>query len=204
MSSVDLGGSKKPAGGGPSWKRPRVNIRIDMTPMVDIAFLLLIFFMVTTVFRLPQTMEMALPENDPSKPPPKIKIGEKSLLTVMVMRIGDRDSLAYMVGTETPKPISWDSLSAKLIERKIEAGLTEITQEDTVRRPKLTVLAKIDRKANYEALVNLVDHFNVDSINRFSIDRYTTLDDSLLRAAGFATAGPVGLPEPVYASDNSE
>ena len=46
MGAVDLGGSKKP-GGGQAWKRPRVAIRIDMTPMVDIAFLLLIFFMVT-------------------------------------------------------------------------------------------------------------------------------------------------------------
>jgi biopolymer transport protein ExbD len=43
------------------WARPRPGIRIDMTPMVDIAFLLLVFFMVTTVFRLPQAMEINLP-----------------------------------------------------------------------------------------------------------------------------------------------
>ena len=202
MAAVDLGGSKKPSGGGPSWKRPRVSIRIDMTPMVDIAFLLLIFFMVTTVFRLPQTMEMALPENDPNKPPDSIKVVDKSLLTVLVTRIDDKDSLAYMVGTEAPKPLAWDSLGAKLIERRREAGFTEPTEAETMPKPKLVVLAKIDRKANYESLVNLVDQFNVDSITRFSIDRYTTLDDSLLRANGFATAGPEGLPEPVYSDEN--
>ena len=70
MGAVDAPESKKSGGAGPSWKRPRVTIRIDMTPMVDIAFLLLIFFMVTTVFRLPQAMEMVLPENDPDHPPP--------------------------------------------------------------------------------------------------------------------------------------
>ena len=40
----------------------RAGIRIDMTPMVDVAFLLLIFFMVTTVFRRPLAMEVNLPE----------------------------------------------------------------------------------------------------------------------------------------------
>jgi biopolymer transport protein ExbD len=41
-------------------RRPkrRISVRIDMTPMVDIAFLLLIFYMVTTVFAMPQAMEI--------------------------------------------------------------------------------------------------------------------------------------------------
>jgi len=43
-------------------KRKRVGIRVDMTPMVDVAFLLLIFFMVTTVFRRPLAMEVNMPE----------------------------------------------------------------------------------------------------------------------------------------------
>ncbi|MHC5066646.1 MAG: ExbD/TolR family protein, partial [Planctomycetota bacterium] len=43
-------------------RKKRLGIRIDMTPMVDIAFLLLIFFMVTTVFRRPLAMEVNLPE----------------------------------------------------------------------------------------------------------------------------------------------
>jgi biopolymer transport protein ExbD len=187
MAGVDLGGSK-PAGGagGPNWKRPRVKIRIDMTPMVDIAFLLLIFFMVTTVFRLPQAMEMSLPESDPTKQPSQIKVFEKKLITVLVMRIGDRDSLAYMIGTESPKPLAWDSLRAKLLERRAIYG------------DSLTVLAKIDRKATYSSMVNLVDEFNVAKTTRFSIDRYTTFEDSLMRLAGFATGGPTGLPEPVF------
>jgi biopolymer transport protein ExbD len=45
-------------------KKRRVGIRIDMTPMVDVAFLLLIFFMVTTVFRTPKALEINLPPKD--------------------------------------------------------------------------------------------------------------------------------------------
>ena len=53
----DKGGAKK----GVRRKKRRVAIRIDMTPMVDIAFLLLIFYMVSTVFSMPQAMEINLP-----------------------------------------------------------------------------------------------------------------------------------------------
>jgi biopolymer transport protein ExbD len=193
MGAVDVGGAKPAGGAGaPGWKRPRVLVRIDMTPMVDIAFLLLIFFMVTTVFRLPQAMEMALPENDPNKPPVTMKVYEKKLLTVMVAHINGRDSLAYMVGTETPKPLAWDSLRVKLLERREIYG------------DSLTVLAKIDRKASYESMVNLVDEFNVAQTTRFTIDRYTTVDDSLLRAAGLQTMGPEGLPEPQFEAEASQ
>jgi biopolymer transport protein ExbD len=188
MGAVDVGGGKK-AAGGPSWKRPRVNIRIDMTPMVDIAFLLLIFFMVTTVFRLPQAMEMLLPENDPDKPPPTAKVFEKKLLTVLVL---EDDSLAYNIGNDPPRPLLWDSLRSVLQERKEMYG-------DSV-----VVLAKIHRKARYSAMVNVVDEFNVVGITRFSIDRFTTWEDSLLRSAGFRTSGPSGLPEPVFAEGGEE
>ena len=63
------GGKKKP-------HKRRIGVRIDMTPMVDIAFLLLIFYMVTTVFSMPQSMELNLPpkqENSEEKPVPVAK-----------------------------------------------------------------------------------------------------------------------------------
>ena len=180
MGAVDVSGPKKTAG-GPSWKRPRIAIRIDMTPMVDIAFLLLIFFMVTTVFRLPQAMEMTLPE--PQEQPTAIKIQEEKLITFLVL---EDDSLAYQIGNKIPLPLPWDSLRTKLLERREIYG-------DSV-----TVLARIHKKARYAAMVNLVDEFNVAKTTRFSIDHFTTLEDSLLRAAGFQTSGPAGLPEPEY------
>ncbi len=64
-------------------RRPkrRVSIRIDMTPMVDIAFLLLIFYMVSTVFAMPQAMEINLPPKEQKDP---IEIKESNLLTIRV------------------------------------------------------------------------------------------------------------------------
>ena len=53
---------RAPKGAKKGLRRPkrRIAIRIDMTPMVDIAFLLLIFYMVTTVFSMPQAMEIKI------------------------------------------------------------------------------------------------------------------------------------------------
>src|ERR1700752_2187176 len=84
MGAVDTperrtSGKKK----GLSLRRPkrRVGIRIDMTPMVDIAFLLLIFFMVTTVFRTPQALEINLPPDKESK----VEVAESKVLTIRIL-----------------------------------------------------------------------------------------------------------------------
>src|SRR2546425_13336986 len=65
-------------------KKRRVGIRIDMTPMVDVAFLLLIFFMVTTVFRTPQALEINLPPKEDVK----VDVAKSKVLEVRVLNDG--------------------------------------------------------------------------------------------------------------------
>lgn len=48
------------------------NTHIDMTPMVDLACLLLTFFMLTTAFSKPKIMEISLPSKEPNPNPPKV------------------------------------------------------------------------------------------------------------------------------------
>jgi biopolymer transport protein ExbD len=170
MAGAEVAGPKER--GGKAWKRPRVAIRIDMTPMVDIAFLLLVFFMVTTVFRLPQAMEINLPPE--SEVAMELEVGESRLLT---LRVIETDELFYNVGNELPLPLPWDSLRDKLIERRDAVGL------DKEGRSRLIVVARVCRAANYESMVNLIDEFNVAKTTRFSLDRYTFADDSVLRLA---------------------
>jgi biopolymer transport protein ExbD len=63
MSGGEVAESKSHAKGKKK-KTKRAGVRIDMTPMVDVAMLLLTFFMLTTVFNKPQTMELNLPPDD--------------------------------------------------------------------------------------------------------------------------------------------
>src|SRR5512139_1391028 len=99
MAAVDVGGGrpqKKKSGGLRKPKR-RVGIRIDMTPMVDIAFLLLIFYMVTTIFAAPQAMEINLPPKQEEADTTKRPVKESNLLQVWVDKNGD---FYYAIGNE--------------------------------------------------------------------------------------------------------
>src|SRR4249920_2769627 len=71
----------KSKGKGVHRPKRRVGVRIDMTPMVDVAFLLLIFFMVTTVFRTPQALEINLPPDKDIK----IEVAQSKVLTVRIL-----------------------------------------------------------------------------------------------------------------------
>jgi biopolymer transport protein ExbD len=158
MAAVD---TPQASSRGGKRKKTRIAIRIDMTPMVDVAFLLLIFFMVTTVFRLPQAMEINLPPEAAGE----AEVGERNLL---YLRVDPGDSLWYNVGFDSPKPMTWGELHGLLGERKAAVG------------DKLTIVAKINRKAKYTTMVDLLDEFNVVKTTRFSILRFDASDDSIL------------------------
>jgi biopolymer transport protein ExbD len=146
-------------GSGLKSKKHRVGIRIDMTPMVDVAFLLLIFFMVTTVFRLPLAMEVNMPDKDV-----KVQVAESSVTTIYV----DKDNqMYYRDGTWPIAPVSWGELPLVL---QGTIGLNK----DAI------ILAKIHRKANYENMVNMMDLFGDLHIERFSLVPMTDDDAALL------------------------
>ena len=139
MGAVDTpqprsGGGKK----GKGFHRPkrRVGVRIDMTPMVDVAFLLLVFFMVTTVFRRPLAMEVNLPEVGA-----KIEVPESNVLTIFVR--GD-DTMTYRMGPGTMAPLTWAQLLPTL-EAAMKAN------------KELIVLVKIDAKEQPPVAATLDD-----------------------------------------------
>ncbi len=143
-------------------RRPkrRLAIRIDMTPMVDIAFLLLIFYMVTTVFSMPQAMEINLPKKEQVADSTVIK--ESNLLTLRVdslsrywwhKGIAKESNPPLLIPTLTAKP---DSVAYKLNADSLRAVLFNLNKEN----PKLSTLILISRKARYEDMVNILDEID--------------------------------------------
>ena len=98
MGAVD---TPQPSGG--KGKKRRVGIRIDMTPLVDVAFLLLIFFMVTTVFRTPQALEINLPPKDN----PPVPIAKSNILTIYALP-GER--YKWQVGEQPSYEVRWNGM----------------------------------------------------------------------------------------------
>jgi biopolymer transport protein ExbD len=128
--------------------KDRVGIRIDMTPMVDVAFLLLIFFMVTTVFRQPLAMEVNMPE-----PGAKVEVPESNVMTIY---IDTDEAMYYRVGTESLQPVTW-------------AELTPLFLAYAEANPDIIILVKIHRDARYENMVEMMDTLDDAHMERFSL-----------------------------------
>jgi biopolymer transport protein ExbD len=156
MGGMDLGA--QPTGGGKKkgvlhHVKKRVGIAIDMTPMVDIAFLLLIFFMVTTVFRLPQAMEINLPPKEA-----EVQVAESN---VMMLYVHGDGQMVFRVGNDGPlEPVEFGQLRPMIKDM--------LTQND-----KLITLVKFDRETPYHWMVDVIDEFILGKITRYSFDAMT-------------------------------
>ena len=145
---------KKKKGHGFSRPKRRVGVRIDMTPMVDVAFLLLIFFMVTTVFRTPQALEINLPPDENVE----IEVAQSKVLTVRVMP--DQRVYWRRGGPEVP----W--------ARTDVAQLTNVFKSFQGNK-ELVVVVKIDRDAKFNNMVDIIDELDLAQLTRFSLGTLT-------------------------------
>ncbi len=162
MGAVDIGAGKaRPQKGKKRIRKRRVGIRIDMTPMVDVAFLLLIFFMVTTVFRTPQALEINLPPKDVQVP-----IAESN---VMTLRMLPGEKLFWNIGRDKPAEIT-------------VAGLPPVLKEKSARNPRLVVLIKIDKQARFHSMVDIIDELDLAKVTRFSMTPLTDEDKKEVEA----------------------
>ena len=162
MGGLDMGGGGAPHGKkgfGLRRVKRRIGIRLDMTPMVDVAFLLLIFFMVTTVFRRPLAMEVNIPDKDA-----KVEVAESN---VMTMYVREDDRAFYKIGTGMIQDIKW-------------ADMAKTWTEQTRLNPELIILVKMDRKAKYERMVDLMDELEGAEMSRFSVIPMQDVDKALV------------------------
>jgi biopolymer transport protein ExbD len=144
-----------------SKKKHRLGIRIDMTPFVDIAFLLLIFFMTTTVFRTPQALEINLPPDEDVE----IKIQESNVLSVFVM---DEERVFYKRGQDP-----WTRTKTA----DLGAVFNRYSGDD-----KLVVLLKIHREAEFNNMVKAIDLLDMAKLTRFSLATMSDEDIKVVEA----------------------
>ncbi len=192
MGAVDVASSSSGKGKKQGLRRPkrRIAIRLDMTPMVDIAFLLLIFYMVSTVFSEPQAMEINLP------PDTEVPVKESKVLT---LRVDEYDNLYLSTAQEDPVPIPWDTLAPVLIEQNQETS-------------ELVTLIKLHKLAKYSRMVDIIDEIEIIEqrfkINkpefsyRFSMAPWTNGDQKIIERVRSQYEGlvPTGIEEEVESS----
>jgi biopolymer transport protein ExbD len=138
----------------------RLGVRIDMTPMVDVAFLLLTFFMLTTTMNRPQSMEINLPASKELK----VDVAQSNLMTIRVKEDG---SIYWNIAQDPPQKVEYKDFR-KLVDQKNRDN------------PKLITLIKIDRKGKYHTMVDVMDELNLANVTRFSLAPMEDADKQVL------------------------
>ena len=189
MADVQTGDSD----GGKKGKHKKVRAKknsthIDMTPMVDLAFLLLTFFMLTTTFGKPKTMEINMPVK------PKDKEEQQKVNNALTILLTDKDKAYWYYGELKPEtqltPTSFgpDGIRKLLLEKnefavsKIKELINQAAKtnmaDTTLKRLQvdvkgdkrsLMVLVKTDDKAKYKNVVDALDELNVCFIGKYAL-----------------------------------
>lgn len=174
------GGGKK---GDGKVRSKKSNSKVDLTAMVDLAFLLITFFMLTTTLSKPQSMSLGLPDKE-DKPDPKnqVKVDENRTMTIL---LGDDDKLVRYVGLlatpvsgEAPKDFTYgkDGIRKELLSRK------KLVLEYTGNKDKgMIVIIKPSKKSTYRNLVDILDEMAIADVPTYAIvNDYTPEEKKLL------------------------
>jgi biopolymer transport protein ExbD len=193
LNTGDGGGEK-----GGKVRSKKQNSKVDLTAMVDLAFLLITFFMLTTTLSKPQSMSLGLPDKDPDKDKNKdVKVDENRTMTIL---LGDNNKLVRYVGLlatpvsgGAPKDFAYgkDGIRKELISRK-EAVLQYTGNKDK----GMIVIIKPSKKSTYRNLVDILDEMAIVNVptyaivNEFTPEETKLLGDPVSAAATTDAAAP--------------
>jgi len=149
----------------------RTRVRIDMTPMVDVAFLLLIFFMSTTQFRPPETVAVDLPLSQS-----EIHVPETGTIILTMNQTGQ-----VFISSETGRDIQ---------ELAPDNTLEAIVNWRS-RNPGAVVIVKGDRDAPFGAMADLMD-----TLARAKTLRFNLMTDLAKEPAAARHGAPAPAPAP--------
>ncbi len=150
---VKSGGGKK----GPGVKKgKKQSTRVDLTPMVDLGFLLITFFIFTTTMAQPTSMNLSMPK-DTDKPDENTKVKESGSLTLM---LGKGNVIYYYFGND---PATMQTTGYKDV-RKVILDKKKSTPADD-----LFIIIKPDKDATYKNAVDIIDEMSINDVTRYAM-----------------------------------
>lgn len=155
-------------------KSKKLSTRVDLTPMVDLGFLLITFFVFTTNLAEPRAMNMLQPadSNDPSP------VCESCAFTVL---LGAQNRLFYYNGSDGSKKIPTDFRSLRQL--MLDAKHNAIQKRGS---NQLSVIIKPGKGSSLKNLVDVIDEVNINAVNRYFIDEVSETDEAFLSSKAAA------------------
>ena len=161
--------SESPEKGEKKSRPKKHSTKIDMTPMVDLAFLLLTFFMLTNTFNKPQTMEINMPAK-PKDNKMEQAVKESKAMTII---LGEKNKIYWYMGITDPK-LELTNFS--------KDGIRKILLEKNNEVKDLIVLIKPEDKTKYKNVVDILDEMQITNIARYALVDITPQDLDLIKA----------------------
>ncbi|MBK7937482.1 MAG: biopolymer transporter ExbD [Lewinellaceae bacterium] len=174
MQTAESGGSKKK--GGKKVRSKKMSTRVDLTPMVDLGFLLITFFMLTTTLAKPQIMALVMPEKDIKKEDIE-PVKESKVLTLL---LGANDKVYWYEGITDAKLDSTnyaaEGLRQVILNKKdkVKGQFGEEDYEDfKTKEPRkgsfINVIIKPTKEAKYKNLVDALDEMAICKVRYYVI-----------------------------------
>ncbi|MBJ6108909.1 biopolymer transporter ExbD [Hymenobacter sp. BT523] len=151
----------------------KMSTRIDMTPMVDLAFLLLTLFMLTTTFAKPYNLELHMPVKGP-----ETFTKESGALTII---LGKGHKVHYFFGLNAPRDASVPA--AELHTTTFAADGIRRVLLSRQQRGGLTVLIKPGDDSKYQDMIDILDEMSITNQKKYALVKITPDDLTLLKTA---------------------
>jgi biopolymer transport protein ExbD len=170
MAEMDTSGGGHHKKGPGVKKAKKLSTRVDLTPMVDLGFLLITFFIFTTTMSQPTAMRLALPD-DKVKPEDQNKIKQSGALTLL---LGKDNNIFYYEGELAPDASNFKSSNFKDIRDVI---INKKQQADT----NLVVVIKPNDESTYENFIDILDEMSINVVKRYAVVDISDVEDQLIR-----------------------
>jgi biopolymer transport protein ExbD len=163
------------AGSGRARGRRKMNVRVDLTAMVDLAFLLITFFIMTTSLAKPKAMDIAMPIDDHSEPVPASRS-----LTIC---LGKNDKVMYYLG-ELKNPVIAPEVTGFGREGLRKAIMETSKMVHDKSGKSMIILIKPSDHSIYNSLVTTLDELNITQSPQYAIVNIAPDDVDVLKQKG--------------------
>jgi biopolymer transport protein ExbD len=153
---------------GPGVKKgKKLSTRVDFTPMVDLGFLLITFFIFTTTMSQPKVMKLALPKDVDPKHQQLVKVS-----AVITLLMGSKDQVFYYEGDDPTKAqvTDFSGIRSILLDKK--------RRTDTAW---FQVILKPSPDATYKNTVDILDEMTIDDIKHYALVDITPDEYKIIR-----------------------
>jgi biopolymer transport protein ExbD len=201
MAQIEGGGDSGHKKGPGVKKAKKLSTRVDMTPMVDLGFLLITFFIFTTTMSSPKAMNLNMPK-DTKKDEELNKAKESGALTIM---LGKNNAVYYYEGQLAPdganfKTASFSTIRDEIINKKKEVIRTHVhdsncdkLKEDAKKAGDpnwetadldrdFVVVIKPDEDATYKNTVDILDEMTINDVKRYAMIDITPQELDFIKA----------------------